>query len=162
MGFFDKLSESLGAGINAMVESEMWSNALYLGGHPDVKGTELRCTIALYKDQLIVNNVGGILFTLNYDKIVGVRIIDLPKKVKKQYMADVGISSVDNAAHMYNTLSDLFTKDPKADALAIIALGKDKDGNSVNVPIVFTSVQKCKKLKEKLDEKINKTQGVTI
>jgi len=75
MGFFSKFAEGFGCGINAMLESKMWSKGYYNGGHPNVKSTNIHCCIALYEDQLIVSGGPGILFSLNYDKIAETKLI---------------------------------------------------------------------------------------
>lgn len=162
MGFLSKVAPSLGKTIESSFKY-VWSNGIYLYGHPSVSGTNISVTIFLMENEMTVYKQSithpgmhdeNILFKLPYEKIASSDIIDLAK-FEKTYAAQTGSFPLDN-------IFKVKVKGMKGDTLAVVAMGKDKNGNQVHIPIVFKKVTKCMELKPKLDEMVSKAQGVTI
>lgn len=169
VGVMDKLK----SGVENWKEEQSKRNgtfgATYLFGHPNVKANKVPVNIVLYENELVVRSKvalgeGPALFNIPYEKIGSASILDLAKEVRKpkSYDAFSGTGIPDLSNWVKQNTSFFERKDVKGETLQIVALGQDKNGNRVEVPIVFGFVSNCIKLKTLLDQEIGKHQGITI
>ena len=170
MGLMDAIKSGVGNWQEEQSKRRGTFGATYLFGHPSVAKSKIPVNIVLYENELVVRNKNGlvegpVLFNISYEKIGSASILDITKEVKMPKhidfgagalgVPDVGNWALQNAPHSKK-------KDIKGETLQIVALGKDKNGNTVEVPILFGFVSNCIKLKTLLDQEIGKNQGITI
>ena len=128
--------------------------ATYQYGHPNVKEYGLSCFIKLEDNELIVKKRAlihfgdPVLFILPYEKIQSVST-DLDKDWSAQ-----------RTPEDRSLTGQLFGS--RKNCLGLTVRGKDKEGNAVQVPILFTHVQNSVKIKVFIDQKIADDRGITI
>lgn len=129
--------------------------ATYQYGHPNVKEYRIPCFIKVEDKELIVKRRALVhlgnpeLFKIPYEKILSVSTdIDKDWSGGKRLAKDPSLRGAIFGA--------------RADCLGLTVKGQDKEGNAVQVPILFTHVQFSVKLKALIDRKIAEERGITI
>lgn len=169
MGLMDSIKSGVGNWQEEQSKRRGTFGATYIFGHPNVTASNISVNIVLYENELAVRSKAGLgegseLFTIPYEKIGSASILDITKEVKKpkNYNANFG-TGIPDLSNWVNQNTSLFDKkNIKGETLQIVALGQDKNGNRVEVPIMFGFVSNGIKLKAFLDQKIGKHQGITI
>jgi hypothetical protein len=139
--------------------------ATYKYGHPDVKGHDIPCFIKLYDDALVVRKRQlfgeGELFEILYDKVESVST-NIDKEWKGTRMAAGLVGGGLLLGPVGAAVGALLAGKKKEEHIGLVVRGQDKDGNIVQVPIVFAPVKFSSKIKAEIDGKVGRARGITI
>lgn len=129
----------------------------YLYGHPQVERQRINCFLKLKENELVVIKQqlisGGELFRLPYEKIESVST-DIEKEWKGTRLALGWVA--------LGPLGSFLIGKKKREQLGIVVKGKDKEGNEVQIPIVFAPIKHSARIKGLLDQKIGQAREITI
>jgi len=130
-------------------------HATYQYGHPNVEEQNVGCFIVLYESGLIVRK--GIirskeLFRIPYEKIESVST-DIEKEWKGTRLAAGLIGGGFLLGPVGAAVGALLVGKKKKEHLGLVVRGQDREGNVVQIPIIFAPVQRSPKIKAKIEPK---------
>ncbi len=129
----------------------------YQYGHPNIGGRNIPCFLKLYDKELVVRRRQLFgeeeLFRIPYEKIESVTT-NIEKEWKGARLA--------TGLVLLGPLGALLFGKKKTEQLGLVVRGQDKEGNVVQIPIVFTPARFSSKIKALVDQEIGRAKGVTI
>ena len=129
----------------------------YQHGHPNVEGSNIPSVIQVFEKEFVVKRYSLLrpaeLFALPYEKIESVTT-DIENEWKGTRMA-VGLVAL-------GPLGALLFGKKKTEQLGLVVRGKDGEGNTVQIPIVFAPAKSSGKIKAMIDQKIGQARQISI
>ncbi|AJC72671.1 hypothetical protein X802_02820 [Thermococcus guaymasensis DSM 11113] len=136
----------------------------YVTGYPGVVEENVPCYIELYENEVVVKRrtsfswrtgltmASGELFRIPYEKIDSVTTdIEREWSGKRLFAGFITLG-----------IGALLIGKKKTEQIGLIVKGRDKEGNELQIPIVFAPVKSSAKIKAALDKKISQARGIQI
>ncbi len=150
-------------------------SGIYISGFPKLNITNISCIINLTEKEIVVTHKNKTIFKIPYEKIN--RIVTKTEKTQTLgsvlanilfplflFVLFLGLTGIIGGilGIILGVILVAFFGNPKRKSFIIYVEGKDKEGNKVEIPIVFKNIKKDSLLKREIEFYISHTKDITI